>query len=58
MSKKFTKYSLERMRIRSIAKEEIIDTINNLDKETNDSFGNIIVQKIEEKFSLMSFLLY
>jgi len=37
---KFTKHALERMRVRSISKEEIIDTINNPDKETNDSFGS------------------
>lgn len=52
---KFTKHALERMRIRSITKEEIIDTINNPDKETNDSFGNIIVQKVEKKYLLRVF---
>ena len=29
---KFTKHALERMKIRSITKEEIIDTINNPEK--------------------------
>jgi len=52
---KFTKHALERMKIRSITKEEIIDAINNPDKETNDSFGNIIVQKVEKKFLLRVF---
>ena len=52
---KFTKHALERMRTRNITKEEIIDTINNPDKETNDSFGNIIVQKVEKKFLLRVF---
>jgi len=55
MSIKFTKHALERMKIRSITKEEIIDTINNPDKKTNDSFGNIIVQKVEKKFLLRVF---
>ena len=52
---KFTKHALERMRTRNITKEEIIDTINNPDKETNDFFGNIIVQKVEKKFLLRVF---
>ena len=52
---KFTKHALERMRIRGITKEEIVDSINNPDKETNDSFGNIIVQKIKKKYLLRVF---
>ena len=46
---------LERMRIRGITKEEIIDTINNPDKETNDTFGNVIVQKVKKKYLLRVF---
>jgi len=52
---KFTKHALERMKIRNISKEEIIDTINNPDKETKDSFGNIIVQKAEKNYLLRVF---
>jgi len=51
----FTKHALERIRIRNITKEEIFDTINNPDKETNDSFGNIIVQKVEKNYLLRVF---
>jgi len=36
MPKKFTKHALERMKIRVITKEEIIDTIKNPEKEVND----------------------
>lgn len=42
MLMKFTKHALERIRIRRITKEEVIDAITNPDKETNDSYGNII----------------
>jgi len=34
---KFTKHALERMRIRGITKEEIVDAINYPDKQLNDS---------------------
>ena len=52
---KFTKHALERMRIRSITKEEIIDTINNPEKQLNDSFGNIIAHKVKKKYLLRVF---
>jgi len=52
---KFTKHALERMRIRGITKEEIIDTVNNPDKKINDSYGNIIVHKVEKKYLLRVF---
>jgi hypothetical protein len=55
MSIKFTKHALERMKLRAITKEEIIDTINNPEKEINDSFGNIIVSKIKKKYLLEFF---
>ena len=42
---KFTKHALERIKIRNITKEEIINTINNPDKETNDSFGKLLFKK-------------
>lgn len=45
---KFTKHALERMKVRSITKEEIIDAINNPEKEVNDSFGNIIAHKMKK----------
>ena len=48
MSIKFTKHALERMKIRAITKEEIIDAINNPEKEVNDSFGNVIAYKIKK----------
>jgi len=52
---KFTKHALERMKIRSITKEEIIDTINNPEKQLSDSFGNIIVQKVKKNYLLRVF---
>ena len=52
---KFTKHALERMRIRGITKEEIIDTINNPEKELNDSFGNVIAHKVKKKYLLRVF---
>jgi DNA topoisomerase IA len=52
---KFTKHALERMKIRSITKEEIIDAINNPEKEINDSFGNIIAHKMKKKYLLRVF---
>jgi len=52
---KFTKHALERMRIRGITKEEVIDAITNPDKETNDSYGNIIANKIKKKYLLRVF---
>ena len=55
MSIKFTKHALERMKIRAITKEEIIDAINNPEKEVNDSFGNVIAHKIKKKYLLRVF---
>ena len=52
---KFTKHALERMKIRSITKEEIIDAISNPEKEINDSFGNIIAHKMKKKYLLRVF---
>ncbi len=52
---KFTKHALERMKIRGITKEEIVDTINNPEKEVNDSFGNIIAHKVKKKYLLRVF---
>jgi len=51
----FTKHALERMRIRGITKEELIDTINNPEKELNDSFGNVIAHKVKKKYLLRVF---
>ena len=52
---KFTKHSLERMRLRNISKEEIIETIENPDKILNDSFGNKIVHKVKKRYLLRVF---
>lgn len=52
---KFTKHALERMKIRGITKEEIIETINNPDKLTQDAQGNFIVQKVKKKSLLRVF---
>lgn len=52
---KFTKHALERMRIRGITKEEIINAINDPDKELNDSSGNIISHKLKKKYLLRVF---
>ena len=52
---KFTKHALERMRIRGITKEEIVDAIYNPDKELNNSFGNVIVNKLKKKYLLRVF---
>ena len=51
---KFTKHALERMRIRGITKEEIVDAITNPEKEINDSQGNIIAN-IKNKYLLRVF---
>jgi hypothetical protein len=52
---KFTKHALERMRVRNISKEEVIYTLNNPDKELNDSFGNKIAHKLKENYLLRVF---
>ena len=52
---KFTKHALERMRIRGITKEEIVDAITNPEKEINDSQGNIIAFNIKNKYLLRVF---
>ena len=52
---KFTKHALERMKIRGITKEEIIDAIHNPEKELKDSFGNIIAHKLKKKILLRIF---
>ena len=52
---KFTKHALERMRIRGITKEEVIDAITNPEKEINDSHGNIITHKVKKKYLLRVF---
>lgn len=52
---KFTKHALERMRIRGITKEEVIDALTNPEKELNDSQGNLIAHKVKEKHLLRVF---
>jgi len=52
---KFTKHALERMRIRSITKEEVIDAITNPEKEIIDSQGNLIAHKVKKKYLLRVF---
>ena len=52
---KFTKHALERMKIWSITKEEIIEKINNPENELNDSYGNIIAHKVKKKYLLRVF---
>lgn len=51
----FTKHALERMKVRNIPKEEIINTINNPDNLLNDSFGNKIAHKVKKKYLLRVF---
>jgi len=41
---KFTKHALERMKVRGITKEDIIETINNPEKFTQDAHGIFIAQ--------------
>jgi hypothetical protein len=43
------------MKIRGITKEEIVDTINNPEKEINDTFGNKIAHKVKKKYLLRVF---
>jgi len=52
---KFTKHALERMKIRGITREEIIEIINNPDKLTQDNHGNFIAQKAKKKYLLRVF---
>jgi hypothetical protein len=49
---KFTKHALERMKIRGITKEEVIDAITNPEKESADSQGNLIAHKVKKKHLL------
>ncbi len=46
MAIKFTKHALERMKIRKIAKSEVLDTLAKPDKLDKDNLGNFIAQKI------------
>ncbi len=55
MLTKFTKHALERMRIRGITKEEVIDAITNPEKEITDSYGNLIAHKVIKKYLLRVF---
>ena len=52
---KFTRHALERMKVRGITKEEIIEAINNPDKKTKDNLGNFIAQKAKKKYLLRVF---
>ena len=52
---KFTKHALERMKIRGITKEDILDAVNNPEKELNDSLGNIVAHKVKKKYLLRVF---
>ncbi|MHA1106280.1 MAG: hypothetical protein ACTSPN_11285 [Promethearchaeota archaeon] len=55
MSIKFTKHALERLKVREISQLEIHDTLNNLDKVLDDSFGHKIAQKMQVNFLLRVF---
>ena len=52
---KFTKHALERMKIRGITKEEVIDAITNPEKELTDSQGNLIAHKVKKNYLLRVF---
>lgn len=55
MSIKFTKHALQRIKKRNISKDEILDTINNLDLLKKDLYGNSVAQKIIERRLLRVF---
>ncbi|KKN62086.1 hypothetical protein LCGC14_0515280 [marine sediment metagenome] len=52
---KFTKHALERMKIRGITKEDILDAVNNPEKELTDSLGNKVAHKVKKKYLLRVF---
>jgi hypothetical protein len=52
---KFTKHALQRMKVRNISKDDIIEAINNPDNELNDSFGNKIAHKVKNNYLLRIF---
>jgi hypothetical protein len=43
------------MRIRGITKEEIVDAVNNPNKELDDPVGNIIAHKLKNNYLLRVF---
>ena len=43
---KLTEHALKQMKIREINLKEIIKTLNNPEKITNDSYGNAVAQKL------------
>jgi len=52
---KFTKHALQRIKVRDISKEDIIEAINNLDNVLTDSYGNKIAHKVKNKYLLRVF---
>lgn len=55
MSIKFTKHALERMKIRNLSKEEILEIIKNPDSIVKDAYGNNIAQKLKSDFFIRVF---
>ncbi len=51
----FTKHALQRIKARKISKDAVIDTIENPDSIKNDSYGNLVAQKIRDKYLLRVF---
>jgi hypothetical protein len=55
MSVKFTKHALQRIKSRNISKDDVLDTIDNPKNVINDSYGNLIAQKMKGKYLLRVF---
>ena len=55
MSVRFTKHILERLKARNISKDDILDTLNNPESVMSDSYGNLIAQKMTDKYLLRVF---
>ncbi len=55
MSVKFTKHALQRIKSRQFSRADVLDTINNPKNVIEDSYGNLIAQKMKCKYLLRVF---
>ncbi len=52
---RFTKHALQRIKIRNLSKEEILNTLNQPNSVKKNSHGNLIAQKMKGKHLLRVF---
>ena len=55
MPVRFTKHSLQEIKIRNISKDDILNTLNNPESVKRDSHGNLIAHKMINKYLLRVF---